>query len=379
MTKPHPASFATTFAVPALPGHTFVRRIGQGATSELLLYRDRRTARVVAVKHSHAILDSAAAERFRVEAACLRRLSSHPNILTMHGAGVTDDGRGYLMLAYAEHGSCKELVWPKHGRCRPLAADRTLTLGIAMAQALHAAHRVGIIHRDVKPANILLDRHGTPLLADFGIASNLYRADTMTGYSPLWAAPEVAAHRSGGDESSDLYALGATLFALHTGMLPPFVEHVAPADDMSRDLMHVLDQAMAENPDDRFRRSAKIFAAAMEDVLRRHGVSSERSRMRTRVPTVASSTGTVVVRIPKRMARAGIPGGRSARRRGVMAHAIVPLAVVGATIMLACPTLWHGRSPPALPKVTTIVNADEIPAMDDDALRLQPDGTVTTP
>lgn len=185
---------------PRLPGYDFKRRIGSGATSIVYLYRQRMPDRDVAVKVSRTVLDPYAAARYRIEAECLARLSSHPAILPIHAVGVTDDGHGYLVLGYAPFGSYRERC-----RRRPLSADQTLDLGVVLAGALYAAHRVGIVHRDVKPSNVLIDAQGAPVLADFGIAASMYRSDHATGHSEPWAAPEVLEGRSGGTDASDVF------------------------------------------------------------------------------------------------------------------------------------------------------------------------------
>lgn len=94
-----------------------------------------------------------------------------------------------------------------------------LTVGIDLASALFTAHRKGIIHRDIKPSNILINAHNMPMLADFGIAGTVYGRPGV-GFTIAWAAPEVLAQGGGGNESSDIYSLGATLFAMLIGQSP---------------------------------------------------------------------------------------------------------------------------------------------------------------
>lgn len=266
---------------PRLPGYDFKRRIGSGATSIVYLYRQRMPDRDVAVKVSRTVLDPYAAARYRIEAECLARLSSHPAILPIHAVGVTDDGHGYLVLGYAPFGSYRERC-----RRRPLSADQTLDLGVVLAGALYAAHRVGIVHRDVKPSNVLIDAQGAPVLADFGIAASMYRSDHATGHSEPWAAPEVLEGRSGGTDASDVYSLGATLFGVLTGSPPPrpisgpqgdpggAIAHASrprlDLPDVSHDAGDVLRTALSWHPDDRYG-SALEFARAMQHAQHRHG------------------------------------------------------------------------------------------------------------
>lgn len=266
---------------PRLPGYDFKRRIGSGATSIVYLYRQRMPDRDVAVKVSRTVLDPYAAARYRIEAECLARLSSHPAILPIHAVGVTDDGHGYLVLGYAPFGSYRERC-----RRRPLSADQTLDLGIVLTGALYAAHRAGIVHRDVKPSNVLIDAQDAPVLADFGIAASMYRSDHATGHSAPWAAPEVLEGRSGGTDASDVYSLGATLFGVLTGSPPPrpvsgpqgdpggAIAHASrprlDLPDVPHDVGDALRTALSWHPDDRYG-SALEFARAMQHAQHRHG------------------------------------------------------------------------------------------------------------
>ena len=127
---------------------------------------------------------------------------------------MTVNGRGYTVFEYAPGGNYKTFL--EHGR---LTADQMLTVGIDLASALFTAHRKGIIHRDIKPSNILINAHNMPMLADFGIAGTVYGRPGV-GFTIAWAAPEVLAQGGGGNESSDIYSLGATLFAMLIGQSP---------------------------------------------------------------------------------------------------------------------------------------------------------------
>ena len=200
---------------PRISGYDFIQPLGTGATASVYRYHQRVPSRDVAIKVSSATLDPRAAARFRNEANYMAELSAHPYILSIHDAGVTSTGLGYIVLEYAPGGSYKELI-----RKRPLTADQMLDLGIKLCSALFTAHCKGILHRDIKPANILITPQGLPVLADFGISTNVYQAGTQTGFSVPWAAPEVLTGRSGGTEAADIYSLAATLYATLTGRSP---------------------------------------------------------------------------------------------------------------------------------------------------------------
>ena len=191
---------------------------------------------------------------------------------------MTSTGLGYIVLEYAPGGSYKELI-----RKRPLTADQMLDLGIKLCSALFTAHCKGILHRDIKPANILITPQGLPVLADFGISTNVYQAGTQTGFSVPWAAPEVLTGRSGGTEAADIYSLVATLYATLTGRSP--YEHGYQAHtqqelaqvivsrrlppigrpDVPADVERVLAKGLDKNPDNRYG-TALEFARAMQQV-----------------------------------------------------------------------------------------------------------------
>ena len=199
---------------PQIPGYTLIKRLGSGSEADVYLYQQHSPTRQVAIKISKGTLDPRAAARFRSEANFMGRISTHPYILSVYESGVTSTGRGYTVFEYAPGGNYKAFL--EHGR---LTADQMLTVGIDLASALFTAHRKGIIHRDIKPSNILINAQRMPMLADFGIAGSIY-GQPGVGFTIAWAAPEVLARGGGGNESSDIYSLGATLFAMLTGQSP---------------------------------------------------------------------------------------------------------------------------------------------------------------
>jgi serine/threonine-protein kinase PknK len=188
--------------------------IGRGAFG--VVYRCRQVAlqRVVAVKVLIVERDEDRA-RFVREQQAMAQLTGHPNILPVLQVGETALGRSFLVMPYCELGCIQERIH----RLGVLEVAEVLRLGVKMAGALASAHRIEIVHRDVKPANILLSDYGEPALCDFGIAhmSGGYHtaAGVLTG-SLAFLAPELL----GGDEpsaASDVYALGVTLFTALTG------------------------------------------------------------------------------------------------------------------------------------------------------------------
>ncbi|MGV9928519.1 protein kinase domain-containing protein [Nocardia rhamnosiphila] len=154
-------------------------------------------------------------ERFLREQQAMGRLTGHPNIVEVLDVGETESGRLYLVMPFHPQGSLEARI----RRDGPLHLGELLRLGVKLAGALETAHRADILHRDVKPGNILLTDYGEPALTDFGIAHLAEGFRTATGAvtaSPAFTAPEVL----GGTPStraSDVYSLGATLFCALTG------------------------------------------------------------------------------------------------------------------------------------------------------------------
>ena len=203
---------------PRIDGYDDLVVIGRGASSTV--YRAHQAAhdRDVAIKVlAIDISDRRARRRFDRERSVNGRLSAHPNVVTVLESGLVDGRQPYLAMELFEHGSLADRL---HRRGAFEVAE-TLRHGIRICGALETAHRLGVLHRDIKPHNILLSRYGEPALADFGIASLLENERAMTAaLTPSHAAPELLE----GDEptpQSDVYSLGSSLFMLLAGT-PPF-------------------------------------------------------------------------------------------------------------------------------------------------------------
>jgi serine/threonine protein kinase len=193
-----------------------MRPIGSGGAADVFLYRHVLTSRPVAVKvDRHSLTGAEAQQRFRTEAKSMARLTTHPNILTIYDAGITENSHGYLVLEYAPQGSYKRRRLKEH-----VSLDEVLSVGISLCGALQTAHSQGIIHHDIKPSNILISDIDTPLLSDFGIAGDIYDASLALGYSIPWAPREILTEETPGNEASDIYSLGASLIGILTGRSP---------------------------------------------------------------------------------------------------------------------------------------------------------------
>ncbi|MDG3012899.1 protein kinase [Rhodococcus sp. D2-41] len=215
--------------------------------------------RHVAVKVLGTELDEDHRARFLREQQAMGRLTGHPNIVDVLQAGTTAGGHPFIVMPYHPQDSLDTRI-RRHG---PLAVDEVLRLMVKMAGALETAHSLGIVHRDVKPANILLTDYGEPELTDFGIAQVAGGFRTATGTisgSPAYTAPEVLGGSAPGP-FADVYGLGATAYCALTG-------HAAherkPGEDVMAQFLRITGQPVPDLrqrgvPDD----VAALVAAAM--------------------------------------------------------------------------------------------------------------------
>ena len=204
-------------APPILPGLAYIRPLGSGGFADVFLYEQDMPRRNVAVKVLPSdVRDPDLLRMFNAEADVLAHLSAHPSIVTGYQAGISADGRPYIVMEFCP-GSLSQLY-----RVERIPVPEVLTIGVKMASALESAHRAGLVHRDVKPSNILITTFGTPVLADFGISSSLARdsADEVLAMSIPWSAPEVVAEQTAGSITSEVWRLGATVYSLLAGQSP---------------------------------------------------------------------------------------------------------------------------------------------------------------
>jgi serine/threonine-protein kinase len=202
--------------------YRLVERIGEGGMGEVWKAHDANLDRVVAIKMllRGALGDAVARERFRREALALSRLS-HPGVATVFDFD-TQDGYDFLVLEYVSGGTLESRL-----ATGPLPLDHVLHLGTAIADALDNAHRQGVLHRDLKPGNVLLTADGHPKILDFGLALLLSGGKTtgrmtqmgmIVGTLPYMAPEQLFGEAD--DARTDVYALGIMLFEMATGRLP---------------------------------------------------------------------------------------------------------------------------------------------------------------
>jgi tRNA A-37 threonylcarbamoyl transferase component Bud32 len=268
--------------------------LGEGGMARVYRARDTRLQREVAVKVLRSTVASSpkAAERFRREARLAASLR-HPNVVTVYDCSADDEEQLYLVTELVEGGSLRQLL---EGR-GPLLGEEAALLLLPVARALGAAHEMGIVHRDVKPDNILVDRSGEAVLiklADFGVAlageEPRITTDGAVSGSVIYMAPEQL--RDGASSAaSDVWAVGITLAELVGGQ-PPFGQGTVgqvvarilaldergdPLQELPRrevlgpELAALLRRCLALRPEQRFAHGAEL-ARALERALAAAGI-----------------------------------------------------------------------------------------------------------
>ncbi len=261
---------------PTIPGIEGLELVGHGGFA--VVYRGYQPAfsRDVAVKVVvRSGLHADDRRRFERECQAMGRVSDHPGIVTLHDAGFTSDGRPFMVMAFVPAGSLRDRLDTKG----PLSWPAVIQLGVHLAGALETAHRAGVLHRDVKPANVLLSHYGSQL-SDFGIARIAGGHETRSGFltaSIAYAPPEIL----GGSQptaSADVYSLGSTLFtaltgraAFHTdtdGSILPMIRRLLeePVPDLRplgvpAPAATVIETAMAKEPGQRYRTAEELGLA----------------------------------------------------------------------------------------------------------------------
>jgi serine/threonine protein kinase len=238
------ANHQVTGASVGLPQFGVLEEIGAGGDGVVYRTHQPDLSRDVAVKIIRATaLDEHAVRRFERERSAMGVLSSHPSIVTVHDAGFTAQGRPYLVMEHMAGGTLFDRVATEG----PLPWRQAIDVGIRLGRALGAAHAAGVLHRDVKPHNILVSGYGDVKLGDFGIAG-VVESDVATiqfGRLPgtlEHVAPEILAGERA-SVASDIYSLASTLYALLTGQ-PAFRR---PTDEM---LVQVIQRVIFEEPPD---------------------------------------------------------------------------------------------------------------------------------
>lgn len=285
-------------AVTEVPGYEIIDVLGRGGFGVVYRARQLSVDREVAVKiDTRVILDDRDQRRFLREVKAAGWLSGHPHVVEIHDAGVLADSRPYLVMELCPGGSLA-------GRA-PMPPREVAEIGQKIADALAAAHDLGVLHRDIKPGNILVKRYGTVGLADFGLAALVEAGRdtsvTLAALTPAYAAPE-AFHLHPPTPQSDVYALAATLYTLLAGYPPRFPaegelsvpeimrRHAEPVEDVPGappQLMAVLRRGLAIDPAHRYQDAAALRADLSQ--LTVGDFSGPRHAVTEATPTVADA------------------------------------------------------------------------------------------
>lgn len=254
--------------IPLIEGLNELELIGVGGSSRVYAAREKAFGRAVAVKVLVDVTDNAGRRRFEQERQLMGSMGTHPNVVTPHSFGYTPAGEPYLVMEHLPGGSLADRLIDEG----PMPWADAVDVLLPIVDALGTAHAAGIVHRDVKPGNILLTATGQPKLTDFGIASVQDLAAGRLAVSVAHCPPEAfGAGRDATDARSDLYSLASTLYTLVTGA-PPFAR--AEPDSAAAYLRRIesepvpgvgsaaYDQffasALAKDPDDRPRDAAEL-------------------------------------------------------------------------------------------------------------------------
>jgi tRNA A-37 threonylcarbamoyl transferase component Bud32 len=320
--------------------YELVELIGRGGMSSVWKAHDRLLDRTIAIKllHEQFTQDEEYVERFRREARSVAQLS-HPNIVTVIDRG-EDEGRQYIVFEYVEGENLKQLI----ERSGPLPVREALLLTLQMARALGFAHERGLIHRDVKPQNVLLNEDGQPKMTDFGIARSVdVEGVTVTG-TVLGTSEYIAPEQARGqrvDALTDVYALGVLLYELLAGRVPfqgenfvaialRHVNEPAPSvlelrPDCPPRVGLAVERAMAKRPEQRFGSMSEL-CAELEACLYELDSSSEEATMIARRPAAPPR--------PRRPARK-----RRRRARAILWPITAVVAVIGVAAAAAFGTM----------------------------------------
>ena len=372
---------------PRVHGLSEWRPLARGGRSVVWAARQLSLDRLVAVKVYQRELDEGDRRRFLREAAAAR-LSDHPGIVTTHDAGILPDDRPYLIMDLCSGGSLTQWLKPEN---RP-SEERVRQVAVRIADALATVHACGVLHRDVKPANILIDSFGNPALADFGLAAGAGAETTAADAACVTSAyaPPEAFGMQPATESGDVFSLAATLYALLAGRPPrnvgaaapvaleqtvevakrpigpiPGVNRYLPIPGVNRCLMDVLMTALSNEPVDRptasrFRdQLANVPATSISKrgalVVAGEDTSSVFPRQGSLVSghsAISNSHGIAITAVTADSQRAsGQVGSAEAPRRRGRRRVVIPALAAALVTVIAPTTAWliSEPAPSALP------------------------------
>jgi len=343
--------------------------IARGGFAIVWEARQESLNRLVAVKVDERKLDTEAEQRrFLREAGAAGRMSGHPGIVTVHDAGLLIDDRPFLVMELCPGGSLTRWITADP---RP-SQRRVREVGVRIADALAAAHLLGVLHRDVKPANILIDAYNNAGLADFGLAAlidpDMPLSETVEAITPAYAPPEVFAKQPL-TEYADVYSLAATLYAILSGnpprwsetmemlSLPEMIKRqkvpIKRIPGVDKAFMDALLGAMAEQPESR------PTAAQFRDQLAALSLSTQLAPAPQSVPESAqpeqtSGTSDSSEAPPRTERPAAARAAPERERSGWFAHRRLLTVAIGAMIIAGISgiVLWNIFTTPS-PSLTS--------------------------
>ncbi len=281
-----------------IDGLTGVSVVGSGGSSTVYRARQDALDRTVAIKVVHAAWSIETRERFEHEREVMGRLSGHAAIVPIFETGITKRGEPFLLMPFYERGSLFRLMKDRG----PLPWREATFMLETLSQAVADSHRSGVVHRDIKPGNVLLTDHLQPRLGDFGITlpAGTAAAGSGVAYTPSYSPPE-AFEAGTAMATVDVYSLGATLWAMLAGRAP-FTEPGetvdvsvvmerslhgevgSPTPSVPEPIKQLLERAMAKDPASR-PADAGVFLAELRRAVRlseQAGVAGPRGRESSR-------------------------------------------------------------------------------------------------
>lgn len=350
------------------PRYRDPERIGHGGMGDIYSATDSVLGRVVAIKvlADRYAQDESVRERFTREALSAARLSGQPNTVTIFDVG-EHNGHPYIVMEYLGGGSLDDIL-RADGACPP---EQVFTWLEEAAQALDVAHQVGVVHRDVKPANLLLDAEGHVHVADFGIASAAgMHSLTMTG-TVLGTAGYLSPEQASGDRAgpaSDRYALAIVAWELLAGTRPfesesPTAEaaaHVnAPIPSVCQrtqlpcELDPVFTKGLAKDPAERYGTAGEFVAALRGAFAEAAGATREQPIV------VPAPPPTEATRSLHRDPGVGYPPARS-RGAWALLAALLLLGAVGGAVLAYLLTRGDGASPTVVTRVQRVTTRGRV-------------------
>ena len=348
------------------------KRIGSGGMAEVYLAHDRELDRDVAFKRlrEQYAQDEEVVERFEREAKSAASLN-HQNIAAVYDRGNTEDGSYYIVMELVSGGNLKDRIL-KDG---PLPASKTAELGLQVAQALQTAHEQGVIHRDIKPQNILLTESGQAKVTDFGIAraaaaSTVTKSGFVLGTAHYLSPEQALGHPA--SPQSDLYSLGVVLYEMLTGELPHDAEtqvgivmkhvsgHLRPPKELNpqvpEELNGMVVRLLARDPEDRYQDAAELIKVLERVPLGESAVAvvtpPQETHENSGQQQISSQSTTPLQTMPPKARK----GGEGKRRRWIpIPLVLLLLALLGGAAYAFGP--W--RAAPET-RVPDLVGADSI-------------------